>query len=55
MDYFQPIPANGTGYHRNVFVLFQQKKGKMNYEDIKRVKDDVRYVGVFWTSAQVNF
>ena len=26
MDYMQPIPTQGTGYHRMVFVLYQQNK-----------------------------
>lgn len=31
MEYLQPFPLKGTGYHRYVFVLYKQD-GKVSYE-----------------------
>jgi len=33
--YMQPIPPKGTGYHRHVFVLFQQSQ-KIDYKKLLR-------------------
>lgn len=35
LDYLQPIPARGTGYHRMVFLLFQQEK-EIDFTEEKR-------------------
>ncbi len=34
-DYLQPFPAKGTGFHRQVFILFKQD-GKLNLSDEQR-------------------
>nr|CAB3263974.1 39S ribosomal protein L38, mitochondrial-like [Phallusia mammillata] len=31
VDYLQPLPMRGTGYHRMIFVLYKQKE-KINYD-----------------------
>lgn len=37
-NYIQPFPANGTGYHRYVFILFKQEK-KIDFSKMKRPKN----------------
>lgn len=34
VDYMQPIPARGTGFHRHVFILFEQD-GNITYDSEK--------------------
>lgn len=34
VQYLQPIPPKGTGYHRYVFVLYKQEK-KVDYDGLK--------------------
>lgn len=35
VDYLQPIPPRGTGFHRYIFVLYKQD-GKMDYSSLKK-------------------
>lgn len=35
VDYLQPFPSRGTGYHRYVFVLYKQE-GKIDYSKMKK-------------------
>lgn len=35
VDYLQPIPPRGTGFHRYIFILYKQE-GKMDYSSLKK-------------------
>lgn len=35
IDYLQPFPPKGTGYHRHVFVLYKQDR-KLDFSSLKR-------------------
>ncbi|EEZ99758.1 large ribosomal subunit protein mL38 [Tribolium castaneum] len=35
VDYLQPIPPKGTGYHRHIFILYKQEK-KLDFSDFKK-------------------
>ncbi|XP_017779211.1 PREDICTED: 39S ribosomal protein L38, mitochondrial [Nicrophorus vespilloides] len=35
VDYMQPIPPKGSGYHRHIFVLYKQEK-KLDFEQLKK-------------------
>lgn len=35
VDYLQPIPPRGTGFHRYVFILYKQD-GKLDYSSLKK-------------------
>ncbi|XP_077287533.1 mitochondrial ribosomal protein L38 isoform X1 [Arctopsyche grandis] len=48
VDYLQPIPPKGTGYHRYVFVLYKQTK-KMDFEMIKVAANDPLQNRTFYT------
>ncbi|GAB1599010.1 phosphatidylethanolamine-binding protein homolog F40A3.3-like [Argonauta hians] len=38
-DYVGPIPSKGTGYHRYVFMLFKQPKGKMEFRGERKINN----------------
>lgn len=35
VEYLQPFPPKGTGYHRHVFVLYKQDK-KLDFSSLKK-------------------
>ena len=43
-DYLQPFPVKGTGYHRMVFVLYRQDKGRIDFSKEKRPQN--RYTAI---------
>jgi len=36
VDYMQPIPVRGTGYHRMIFLLFKQNE-KIDFSEEQRL------------------
>lgn len=35
MEYLQPFPPKGTGYHRHIFILYKQEK-QLDFTVFKR-------------------
>jgi large subunit ribosomal protein L38 len=33
-SYLPPFPANGTGWHRCVFLLYKHQKGQINFSEL---------------------